>query len=104
MVKKETAIPKCGDSKLISKVSTNLQNLLNKYKIDYTTSDFSLLRRNIINNLSNVGIDQNNYDNKEYDKLKIYTMNLEINKVYNTQYGAKDTPKRKLGLLERFSD
>jgi lipopolysaccharide export system protein LptA len=104
MAKKVANIPKVEHSNLLSKVSADLQNLLDKHKIEYTTGDISVLRNSILINLSNVGINENNYDNKKYDELKAYTMNLEIDKLYNTKYHLKDTLKRKSNKLERLSD
>lgn len=104
MTKKIANIPKAEHSNLLSKVSTSLQSLLDKYGIEYTTSDISLLRNSILTNLSNVGINESNYDNKKYDELKTYTMNLEIDKLYNTKYHLQDAIKIKPNKLERLSD
>ncbi|MCX6749993.1 MAG: hypothetical protein NTZ83_00890 [Candidatus Pacearchaeota archaeon] len=103
MAKKVVNTPKAEHSNLLSKVSTSLQSFLDKYGIEYTTSDISLLRENILTNLSNVGVNEKNYDYKKYDEIKTYTINLEINRFYHTKHG-KDTPERKLSKIERLSD
>ncbi len=105
MAKKGTGIPKVENLNLLSKVSTSLQELLNKYQIDYTKGDITILRRSIISGLNDIGINESNYDNKENDEIKIYTINLKINNFYKTNHGV-DTPERerKINKLERFSD